>query len=250
MTYYTDKEILRKALTALESCSGAPHWEELQPAVTAIKQALADSALDRMAENARELGLDYEPAPVPMAHIVGEIDHTGKVWKPVQPAPVQEPVAWAMYQRGRLQSFWLDKGDAYDFEFTSEHEWKPLYTTPPAAQPAPVQPVASLKEVDVLMMAEAHGIDPSTKGLYGFYIDCISNQPAAQPAPVQEPVAMPENWFAGMPEEYRKEAWRVTTPPAAQPAIPDALFRHAPEHPQYIEGWNDCRAEMLKGMKP
>jgi len=38
-----------------------------------------------------------------------------------------------------------------------------------------------------------------------------------------------------------------TTPPA--PAVPDALFRHAPEHPQYIEGWNDCRAEMLKGMK-
>jgi hypothetical protein len=31
-----------------------------------------------------------QPAPVqPMAHIVGEIDHTGKVWKPVQPAPVQ-----------------------------------------------------------------------------------------------------------------------------------------------------------------
>jgi hypothetical protein len=71
-------------------------------------------ALDKMAENARELGLDYEPvcdkdpqgcwsvrcqlgkkckntppaaqpAPVqPMAHIVGEIDHAGKVWKPAQ----------------------------------------------------------------------------------------------------------------------------------------------------------------------
>ena len=28
-----------------------------------------------------------EPAPVPMAHIVGEIDHTGKVWAPAaQPA--------------------------------------------------------------------------------------------------------------------------------------------------------------------
>ena len=37
---------------------------------------------------------------------------------------------------------------------------------------------------------------------------------------------------------------------AAQPAVPDVLFRHAPEHPQYIQGWNDCRAEMLKGMKP
>jgi hypothetical protein len=53
-----------------------------------------------------------------------------------------------------------------------------------SAQPAPMQPVASLKEADVLMMAEAHNIDPSTKGLYGFYIDCISSQPAAQPAPV------------------------------------------------------------------
>jgi hypothetical protein len=38
----------------------------------------------------------------------------------------------------------------------------------------------------------------------------------AHSAPVQ-PVAMPANWFAGMPEEYRKEAWRVATPPA-QPA--------------------------------
>jgi hypothetical protein len=41
-----------------------------------------------------------------------------------------------------------------------------------------------------------------------------------------------------------------TPQPAAQPAVPDALFRHAPEHPQYIQGWNDCRAEMLKGLKP
>ena len=46
---------------------------------------------------------------------------------------------------------------------------------------ASLQPVALLKEADVLMMAEAHGIDPSTNGLYGFCIDCISNQPEAQP---------------------------------------------------------------------
>jgi hypothetical protein len=175
-------------------------------------------------------------------------------WKDYEPepsktAPVQEPVAWAMYQRGRLQSFWLDKGDAYDFEFTSEHEWKPLYTTPPAA-----------------------------------------------------PVPMPADWFAGMPDEYRKEALRIATQPAAQPAVQEPigyLFQHEEtglttvvdvqqvewgfeknnprhqkigpvyttppaqpavpdaihhtdlsEHPQYIEGWNDCRAEMLKGMKP
>jgi hypothetical protein len=47
---------------------------------------------------------------------------------------VQEPVAWLLLKGAHKESFWLDKGDAYDFEFTSEHEWKPLYTTPPAAQ--------------------------------------------------------------------------------------------------------------------
>jgi hypothetical protein len=38
---HTKDEALKLALTALESCSGAPHWEELQPTVTAIKRALA-----------------------------------------------------------------------------------------------------------------------------------------------------------------------------------------------------------------
>jgi hypothetical protein len=72
-------------------------------------------------------------APVVDCHATGVCVQSGL--RAEKPAPVQEPVAWAMYQRGRLQSFWLDKGDAYDFEFTSEHEWEPLYTTPPA-QPA------------------------------------------------------------------------------------------------------------------
>jgi hypothetical protein len=38
-------------------------------------------------------------------------------------------------------------------------------------------------------------------------------------------------------------------PPAAQPAVPDAFGTREGEHPQYVQGWNDCRAEMLKGMK-
>ena len=115
MTYYTDKEILRKALTALESCSGAPHWEDLQPAVTAIKQALA--------------------------------------------APVQQkPYAYA---------------NPYDLSANTAFRW------------------------------------------------CEIN-------------------------EYTMPVY--TTPPA-QPAVPDAFGTREGEHPQYIEGWNDCRAEMLKGMK-
>jgi hypothetical protein len=59
-------EALRLALKTLEYAG--PSWiEARQPAITAIKQALANEALDKMAENARELGLDYEPAQEPVS---------------------------------------------------------------------------------------------------------------------------------------------------------------------------------------
>ena len=53
------KEVLKQALEALET-SMYPQQKQLQ-AITAIKSALANEALERKAENARELGLDYEP---------------------------------------------------------------------------------------------------------------------------------------------------------------------------------------------
>ena len=37
--------------------------------------------------------------------------------------------------------------------------------------------------------------------------------------------------------------------PAAQPAVPDAFGTREGEHPEYIQGWNDCRAETLKMRK-
>ena len=84
---------------------------------------------------------------------------------------------------------------------------------------APVQPVASLKEADVLMIAEAHNIDPRTKGLYGFYIDCISSQPAAQPAPVHFAWMRYEEDCAGDPvlvlsRSAEEGAFRVYKEPA------------------------------------
>jgi hypothetical protein len=84
---------------------------------------------------------------------------------------------------------------------------------------------------------------------------------AAQPA-VQEPVAyLFTNVQSGDIEsstdpdykEGEREMWfrERLVRPAAQPAVPDAIHHtDLSEHPQYIEGWNDCRAEMLKGMKP
>jgi hypothetical protein len=72
--------------------------------------------------------------------------------------------------------------------------------------------------------------------------------------------AMPDGSTAGdyqwLIDQYRANKNTIkliplyTTPPA-QPAVPDAIHHtDLSEHPQYISGWNDCRAEMLKGMKP
>ncbi len=63
----TKDEALRLALGALEDIGD--EWgftsqrtvPKRKEAITAIKEALANEALDKMAENARELGLDYEP---------------------------------------------------------------------------------------------------------------------------------------------------------------------------------------------
>ena len=57
----TKDEALRLALEAL---GWTDEWRPQglkEEAITAIKEALANEALDKMAENARELGLDYEP---------------------------------------------------------------------------------------------------------------------------------------------------------------------------------------------
>jgi hypothetical protein len=97
----------------------------------------------------------------------------------------------------------------------------------------------------------------------------IATPPAGQPAPVQESVAWrnaairvgedlcsvgPFGYYDMTAEQWLDWALSVVTvhaPPAAQPAVPDAIHHtDLSEHPQYIEGWNDCRAEMLKGMKP
>jgi hypothetical protein len=116
---HTKDEALALALEALKFCrdnENYGHTSTLE-AIAAIKQALAaqpapvqepehivhsngrySPLLTRMMNKRVEsnvkqvIHLYDEPpaAPVePMAHIVGEIDHTGKVWKPVQPAPMQ-----------------------------------------------------------------------------------------------------------------------------------------------------------------
>jgi hypothetical protein len=135
-------EALKLALDALEAETD-PNWEcnsyhpKIWEAITAIKQALA---LDKKAENARELGLDYEPA---------DGTQVSKVWwdgeklmakpipledfyLPAQPAPVQ-PVGTYGEIYESMQAL-LRTGLQRDQQIYMEMKDKPLYTTPPAAQ--------------------------------------------------------------------------------------------------------------------
>jgi hypothetical protein len=77
---------VKQALEALEgvvkNCwRDIPSWrlDEIKEHTTALQSIISQDALDKKAENARELGLDYEPAPV-------KTYHDGKPW-PVAPKP-------------------------------------------------------------------------------------------------------------------------------------------------------------------
>ena len=112
----TKDEALKLALEALESSrvfvttrekikhpEGAEWYDQI---ITAIKEALANEALEKMAENARELGLDYEPA--------------------------QEPVAWGVFE-GNLHDMFFTEAEAVEMAQLkgTYAEVKPLYTTLP-----------------------------------------------------------------------------------------------------------------------
>ena len=72
-------EALKLALEAFEADASNENFLVLKHCV---REALADSALDRMVENARELGLDYEPAQKDYKAF-----YDGKKWYSVEVEP-------------------------------------------------------------------------------------------------------------------------------------------------------------------
>jgi hypothetical protein len=130
----TKDEALKLALEALEIQAYNSGDEKYTQAITAIKQALTDSALDRMAENARELGLDYEPAPVQQSR--SDVEPVGWKW---HRAPVKTSWGHDMV----VADLAIDKDNTVSVYCERDQMAKveAMFNSP--AQPAPVQePVA------------------------------------------------------------------------------------------------------------
>jgi hypothetical protein len=183
----TKDEALKLALEALEMCE-VP-WtgtldHNLTEAITAIKQA---RALDKKAENARELGLDYEPVSIDanMRNVLHRaLKRSGKVIPPpAQPASVQEPEP----------ACWQGEDGCPNRQACCDAQHC-LYTTPPAA---PVQePVAVIGSGFQLLYCR----EDWAKGLKIGDTLCLCTPPAAQ-----------RQWVSLTDEDYHTNMFSITS---------------------------------------
>jgi hypothetical protein len=287
-------DALKLALDALESCDQVYGSEGsyqyfsqsmVDKAITAIKQALANEALDKKAENARELGLDYEPD-----YKVTVVDDQHPNGVPLEqwgrPAPVQEPVAWMpitepyppgdeldiLMGDGSVLCGLLPQADGdlwWEGSGTGEKFIDPKYanvthwrihsdTTPPAA------PVVDCHATGVCVQS---GLRAEMPAPVQNIEHCIWARNGNTPCPHTTPPAAQRQWV-GLSEEEIDEIFNnqpgycldhyifaedviskyEEKNAVAQLVVPDVL-NPKDENPAYAAGWNDCRAEMLKGMK-
>ncbi len=245
------KEPRKKAYSKDELLLVEMGWKYGYDAGRAVEQAL-----DKKAENARELGLDYEPVlkdnsnyrydpPVaePVAYLCeNAVGHKYFRWKkpsstykpialyttpPAQPSPVQ-PVGTYGEIHESMQAL-LRSGLQRDQQIYMAMKDRPLYTTPPAAQPAQQEPIN---------VAQAYAMAQVCLDLHDAlgckwgdnpYLTISQLKAAAQPAPVQEPVAWTvsgkiTDWSKDFSAYQTKHYTRpVYTPPAAPVQEPESF---------------------------
>jgi hypothetical protein len=197
----------------------------------------------------------------PCVHANTAIEMIDAILKEHPAAPVQEPVAWMYpddYERMLTSETFCT---VYSVEVESATRGKSsvaIYTTPPEAQPAPVQQVAAT--ITISRRGAVNTID-------NHFEDCVRDWPDGEYKLVlATPPAAQRQWVGLTDEEVMQtmsgdwtsqfyfaraiEAKLKEKNDAAQPAVPDAIHHtNLSEHPQYIEGWNDCRQAMMEMMK-
>ena len=179
-------------------------------------------------------------------------------------APVQEPVAYEYWE----EVYWHTNPALNDYIRANGKEL--VYSTPPAAQPAPVVITTGMAVAFHRATSDGSISNADAKeikiGLEAAFANIAT--PPAQPAYKDNTpnLGVGDSAFESLFSEYHiandmikpkqvaRDAYAAgmgdpLVAPAAQPTVPDAFGTREGEHPQYIQGWNDCRAEMLKGMK-
>ena len=165
------KEAMKLALEALEVATTpfARDRQEVLRAQAALREALAQQALDKKAENARELGLDYEPAQQCKWPTCQSEEYQQALAEQIKrelvgEQPAQQEFVSGVVIREGLPTLLRDR----DIKPTDER----LYTSPPAQQ----EPVGRLESDP----DEGHVFVPRIDGDWSMLGEDLYTSPPAQ----------------------------------------------------------------------
>ena len=166
---------VKQALEALKECRCDPRLKYEHPfydkVITDLEQVIAQDALDWMAKNARELGLDYEPAPVQEKNQSpypeydrGFSNGWDRGFAAAQPAPVAQSLKDAVFTV--IEGFNIP----HDVRKILESAY---YNAPPAPQPVPVKTYHDGKPWPVAPKPWVNLTDEELKDLMAIYSGVI-----------------------------------------------------------------------------